>query len=141
MTLPALNLRLEEIAPGIRIENYYIPLTKISDELANGSIDLAIDAPLVKDSQLYHLHLQVAPLIAMQKNCALTSLEHMLKHRDARLLKLPFESDPIDSTCTGIAAAMKIRLISGCDPFSTLCCKTRICFHGFYFQQTVWFLH
>jgi DNA-binding transcriptional LysR family regulator len=47
----------------------------------------------IKSRVQHHL---VAPLIALQSDLALTTLKHLLRHVDARILPLPFELSRID---------------------------------------------
>lgn len=58
MLLPALGEFLQREAPGVRVESYFTNRQDIALELATGALDLAIDAPLIDDSQLCHARLQ-----------------------------------------------------------------------------------
>ncbi|EPX99951.1 lysR family transcriptional regulator [Ralstonia sp. NT80] len=52
LVLPALGERLQQQAPGMHIRSYYTDRAEVPIALANGSIALAIDAPLIADAQL-----------------------------------------------------------------------------------------
>ncbi|MGF6507260.1 DNA-binding transcriptional LysR family regulator [Paraburkholderia sp. 32] len=54
LLLPGLEEVLQRLAPGIRIESYFTPRSNIPDALANGAVNLAIDAPLIDDPHLEH---------------------------------------------------------------------------------------
>lgn len=53
LLLPALGERLQQHAPGMQIRSYYTDRNEVPTALANGTIALAIDAPLIVDP---HLH-------------------------------------------------------------------------------------
>lgn len=55
--LPALEEVLQREAPGIRIESYFTTRREVPEALANGEVNLAIDAPLIDDP-----HLEQEPL-------------------------------------------------------------------------------
>ncbi|GJH29005.1 LysR family transcriptional regulator [Caballeronia novacaledonica] len=55
--LPALGEVLQQQAPGMRIESYFTPRSELSNALATGKIDFAIDAPLIDDPQLHQTRL------------------------------------------------------------------------------------
>ncbi len=66
LVLPALGEVLQREAPGIRIESYFSSRRDVPGELAAGALDLAIDAPLISDPQLYH-----SPLMSERYVCML----------------------------------------------------------------------
>jgi DNA-binding transcriptional LysR family regulator len=66
LLLPALGDVLQREAPGIRIESYFSKRKDVARELANGTLDLAIDAPLIDDPQLLH-----GPLMSERYVCML----------------------------------------------------------------------
>ena len=66
LLLPALGDVLQRQAPGIRIESYFSNRRDVGRELATGALDLALDAPLIKDTQLRH-----GPLMSERHVCML----------------------------------------------------------------------
>jgi len=52
LILPTLSRILEREAPGIRIESFYTRRKDVLRHLASGTLDLAVDAPLLNDPQL-----------------------------------------------------------------------------------------
>jgi DNA-binding transcriptional LysR family regulator len=54
LLLPDLMAQLQAEAPNMTINNYYLPRQEQGRAMAAGQLDLAIDAPLQKDSQLRH---------------------------------------------------------------------------------------
>ncbi len=57
LVLPALGELLQREAPHMSIRSYYTDRREIATALANGSVDLAIDAPLIDDPHLHQLPL------------------------------------------------------------------------------------
>jgi DNA-binding transcriptional LysR family regulator len=55
--LPPLLARLDGEAPGVSIESFQVPRREILRELAAGSLDFAIDVPLVDDPGVQHVPL------------------------------------------------------------------------------------
>jgi len=53
LVLPALGERLRRYAPGTNMRSYYTDRRDVATALANGSVDIAIDAPLIDDA---HVH-------------------------------------------------------------------------------------
>lgn len=66
LTLPSLQESLGREAPDIRIESYYTLRQNTANELATGTLDLAIEAPLLNDPNLIH-----QPLINERYVCML----------------------------------------------------------------------
>lgn len=66
LLLPGLEEMLQRLAPGVRIESYFTPRSDIPDALANGTVNLAVDAPLIDDPSL-----EQAPLIRDRYACML----------------------------------------------------------------------
>nr|WP_315597403.1 LysR family transcriptional regulator [uncultured Cupriavidus sp.] len=54
LVLPALGEQLQQHAPGMHVRSYYTDRSEVPTALANGSIALAIDAPLISDPYLHH---------------------------------------------------------------------------------------
>ncbi|SAL02939.1 LysR family transcriptional regulator [Caballeronia arationis] len=52
LLLPALEEVLQRLAPGMRIESYFTTRRDVSEALASGAVNLAIDAPLIDDPSL-----------------------------------------------------------------------------------------
>ena len=66
--LPALNHRLMQTAPQVRINAYYVDRTTAVDELKSGVMDLQIDAPLINAKELLHQPLASYPYrLAMRR--------------------------------------------------------------------------
>lgn len=63
--LPQLNQLLTRFAPNIRLSSANIPRTELTKELASGSLDLAIDPPLLSDSELHHQPLASSPYVCL----------------------------------------------------------------------------
>ena len=55
--LPSLEKYVQKNAPHITIESYYTDRQNVSRELSAGTIDLALDVPLLSDPQLRHKEL------------------------------------------------------------------------------------
>jgi DNA-binding transcriptional LysR family regulator len=66
LLLPALEEVLQRLAPGIRIESYFTPRSSVPAALASGAVNLAIDAPLIDDSNL-----EQVPLVRDRYACML----------------------------------------------------------------------
>lgn len=66
LLLPNLGETLQQDAPGIAIESFYTSRSALPLELANGTLDLAIDAPLIDDPLLRQM-----PLLADRYACLL----------------------------------------------------------------------
>ncbi|WP_179400772.1 LysR family transcriptional regulator [Burkholderia guangdongensis] len=64
LVLPALSEVLQRHAPGMRVRSYYTDRSEVPTALANGSVDIAIDAPLIDDP-----HLHQAPLVRDRYAC------------------------------------------------------------------------
>jgi DNA-binding transcriptional LysR family regulator len=64
LLLPALGERLQQQAPGMRVRSYFTDRSEVPMALANGSVDIAIDAPLIIDP-----HLHQAPLVRDRHAC------------------------------------------------------------------------
>jgi DNA-binding transcriptional LysR family regulator len=64
LLLPSIGERLQALAPNMHVRSYYIERTELPTALANGSVDIAIDAPLIDDP-----HLCQAPLGRDQYGC------------------------------------------------------------------------
>lgn len=77
--LPALGQILQQQAPGIRIESYYTSRRDVPRDLASGSLDMAIDAPLINDPQLCH-----GPLMSERYICMLRK-DHPLASKTLKL--------------------------------------------------------
>lgn len=54
LILPGLVQQLSKQAPGVRLHNHYVGREELARELSSGQVDLAIDVPLVNDSNLLH---------------------------------------------------------------------------------------
>lgn len=65
LLLPNLTKAIQKEAPAINIESAFSPRRDIAKELTAGSIDLAIDAPLIEDPQLHHQKLLSSPYVCM----------------------------------------------------------------------------
>ncbi len=57
LVLPALGELLQRCAPGMHVRSYYTDRREVPTALANGSVDIAIDAPLIDDPHLYQAQL------------------------------------------------------------------------------------
>lgn len=66
LLLPKLTSMLAQEAPGVQLESYFTARRELATELESGSIDLAIDAPLVNDPKLRH-----SPLLTVKYVCML----------------------------------------------------------------------
>ncbi|MBN3789572.1 LysR family transcriptional regulator [Burkholderia sp. Ac-20353] len=64
LVLPALGELLQRHAPGMHVRSYYMDRGEVSTALANGSVDIAIDAPPLGDSSL-----QQAPAVRDRYAC------------------------------------------------------------------------
>ncbi|KDB08201.1 transcriptional regulator, LysR family [Burkholderia sp. lig30] len=64
LVLPALGELLQRLAPGMHVRSYYTDRGEVPTALANGSVDIAIDAPLLSDP-----HVLQAPLIRDRYAC------------------------------------------------------------------------
>ncbi|GAB3627996.1 LysR family transcriptional regulator [Pandoraea terrae] len=64
LLLPALGELLQRHAPGMHVRSYYTDRREVPTALANGSVDIAIDAPLIDDA-----HLHQAPLVRDRYAC------------------------------------------------------------------------
>ncbi|RQS61522.1 LysR family transcriptional regulator [Burkholderia sp. Bp8963] len=64
LVLPALGELLQQRAPGMHVRSYYMDRGEVSTALANGSVDIAIDAPPLVDSSL-----QQAPAVRDRYAC------------------------------------------------------------------------
>jgi DNA-binding transcriptional LysR family regulator len=53
LVLPALGELLQRHAPGMHVHSYHTDRRELATALANGSVDLAIDAPLIDDPYLH----------------------------------------------------------------------------------------
>ncbi len=54
IALPRLFTRLRKLAPRINVESYVVKRRDMAHEFASGSLDLAIDAPLITDPHVHH---------------------------------------------------------------------------------------
>lgn len=79
MILPSLEKTLPYEAPGLRLESYQIPRHDLVRELATGSMDMAVDAPLLNDPQLCH-----RPLIKQRYVC-MVRRGHPLENKELTL--------------------------------------------------------
>ncbi|MCK7597604.1 LysR family transcriptional regulator [Microbulbifer sp. CAU 1566] len=52
LVLPRLLEHLQQVAPGISVESYYVPRDQLVKELAANSLDFALDVPMVSATQL-----------------------------------------------------------------------------------------
>ncbi|QKX17890.1 LysR family transcriptional regulator [Microbulbifer sp. YPW1] len=52
LVLPQLLEHLQQVAPGITVESFYVPRDQLVKELAANSLDFALDIPLVSATQL-----------------------------------------------------------------------------------------
>ncbi|WKT59441.1 LysR family transcriptional regulator [Microbulbifer thermotolerans] len=52
LLLPRLLERLQQLAPGIRVESYYVPRDQLAKELATNTLDFGLDIPLPTATQL-----------------------------------------------------------------------------------------
>ena len=52
LVLPQLLEHLQQVAPGITVESYYVPRDQLVKELAANSLDFALDVPMVSATQL-----------------------------------------------------------------------------------------
>ncbi|NVK43780.1 MAG: LysR family transcriptional regulator [Oceanospirillaceae bacterium] len=68
LLLPALEEELQGIAPGLGIESHYHSRQDAPKALASGTLDLAIEVPLMSDPQLCH-----QPLVTDQYVCLVRS--------------------------------------------------------------------
>jgi len=59
LVLPAMGELLQQNAPGMHVRSYYTDRNEVPTALANGTIALAIDAPLISDPHLHHAPLGV----------------------------------------------------------------------------------
>jgi len=57
LLLPRLSEILHATAPNISINSYFVPRKDVIKELTNGNLDVAIDIPLLEDTQIKHCHL------------------------------------------------------------------------------------
>lgn len=65
LLLPALEEELQGIAPGVGIESHYHSRQEAPKALASGTLDLAIDVPLMQDPQLCHQRLVTDEYVCM----------------------------------------------------------------------------
>jgi DNA-binding transcriptional LysR family regulator len=65
LLLPALQQDLQRQAPGIQIASYYSNRQDAPKELAAGTLDLAIEVPLLNDPQLCHTPLMTERYVCM----------------------------------------------------------------------------
>ena len=66
LILPSLQQQLQQVAPNIQLASYYSNRQEVPQELTAGTLDLAIEAPIINDSQLYQ-----RPLIKDRYVCML----------------------------------------------------------------------
>ncbi|MBB5210797.1 LysR family transcriptional regulator [Microbulbifer hydrolyticus] len=52
LVLPQLLEHLQQVAPGISVESFYVPRDQLAKELAANSLDFALDVPMVSATQL-----------------------------------------------------------------------------------------
>ncbi|WP_241301639.1 LysR family transcriptional regulator [Microbulbifer elongatus] len=52
LVLPRLLEHLQQVAPGISVESYYVPRDQLAKELAANSLDFALDVPMISATQL-----------------------------------------------------------------------------------------
>lgn len=64
LMLPALGELLQRHGPGVNVRSYYTDRGEVPTALANGAVDIAIDAPLIDDP-----HLHQAPLMRDRYAC------------------------------------------------------------------------
>ncbi|MCF8474353.1 MAG: LysR family transcriptional regulator [Emcibacter sp.] len=79
MTLPSLEEMVTKDAPFVHLESYHIPREDLRRELSTGTMDFAIDAPLLHDPQLCHI-----PLLKEQYVCMLRR-DHPFKGNELTL--------------------------------------------------------
>jgi len=68
LLLPKLSEYQHRETPHISLESFYTPRPEMVNELTSGRIDLAVDAPIIEDSQLLHCPLAKVPLVCMIRN-------------------------------------------------------------------------
>ncbi|GGO87636.1 transcriptional regulator [Marinobacterium nitratireducens] len=68
LLLPALEEKLQASAPGLGIQSHYHSRKEFPDALASGTLDLAIDVPLLNDPQLCHQPLFTDEYVCMVRN-------------------------------------------------------------------------
>ena len=66
LVLPKLLEHLQQVAPGISVESYYVPRDQLVKELAANSLDFSLDVPMVSATQL-----QQQRLVADRYQCML----------------------------------------------------------------------
>lgn len=76
LLLPALMSRLMSTAPALALRSYYVPRSELPQELGAGSLDLAVDVPLVNDTSLSH-----EPLLRAEYGCAVRRGHPILRSR------------------------------------------------------------
>jgi len=76
MILPPLEEAITAAAPGINLESYHIPRQDLARELATGTMDFAVDVPLLNDPQLCH-----APLLKERYVCMMRKGHPMAQQR------------------------------------------------------------
>lgn len=57
LLLPRLLERLQQAAPGISVESYYVPREQLAQELAANTLDFGLDIPLLAATQLHQQRL------------------------------------------------------------------------------------
>ncbi|OJA73088.1 LysR family transcriptional regulator [Burkholderia ubonensis] len=58
LVLPALGELLQQQAPGMHVHSYYTDRREVATALANGSVDIAVDAPLIDDPYLHQAQVE-----------------------------------------------------------------------------------
>lgn len=75
LILPPIMSHLQRLAPNMTLTSYYVPREDMAKELAAGSLDFAIDVPLMMDNNLCH-----APLSGEDYVCAVRRDHPTIKH-------------------------------------------------------------
>ena len=66
LLLAPLLSRMQDAAPNMTVRSFYVPRTDIPTELAAGTLDIAVDVPIVDDTNLVH-----EPLFSSESVCAI----------------------------------------------------------------------
>ncbi len=65
MVLPELLECLQSVAPNVAIECYYVPRDELKKELTAGTLDFAIDIPVITDAQICQKPLLAQPYVCV----------------------------------------------------------------------------
>ncbi|MFS1526300.1 LysR family transcriptional regulator [Microbulbifer sp. 2304DJ12-6] len=95
--LPRLLEKLEQQAPGVTVESFYVPRDQLAKELAANTLDFALDIPLATASQLKQQRLMQNRYLCMLRN------EHPLANEAGLTLEqyLQLEHIHVSSRRTG----------------------------------------